>query len=403
MLHSWRHRLLLSPKNSRIMWAQHSPHSKHSSVWGWSLDQWSVECSTLSAAISCHLSHSDCFYSQLQSWRCAFYPRTTMAANRDIRMVSHARCASMNSNELNGIWIWLFSASISSLLRAPGVLVCAMSIMATSASIGFLGATLEPHLRQFNLSPVLLGKFDSVTIMNKLNSISFWFRCCLHHKWWILRTDSTNLGMAGWQMVESKSVSIDWQPPHYGCVLFDWPRVIFAHWIVSIAFLSVKNSNRNENIVKHSQEISNGSFRSDMPWFWHCRRIGCQFHRCTEDINVSEVTPTKIPFYLSPVSISFPNSKNGSPDNIETYGLVSGLWTSTFALGAFVGPSVSGLLYDSIGFREAVIFVVVLHAIVALIGFISILCDRTPQPYKEVTASEPLLKRQDSLFFNDKP
>lgn len=33
-----------------------------------------------------------------------------------------------------------------------------MSIMAASASIGFLGATLEPHLRIFDLTPVLLGK-----------------------------------------------------------------------------------------------------------------------------------------------------------------------------------------------------------------------------------------------------
>lgn len=49
------------------------------------------------------------------------------------------------------------SVSILSLLRVPGIAVSAISIMATSASIGFLGATLEPHLRQFDLSPVLLG------------------------------------------------------------------------------------------------------------------------------------------------------------------------------------------------------------------------------------------------------
>lgn len=49
---------------------------------------------------------------------------------------------------------------------------------------------------------------------------------------------------------------------------------------------------------------------------------------------------------------------HGLPDNIETYGLISGLWTSTFALGAFIGPSVSGALYDSIGFRESTIFVI---------------------------------------------
>ena len=50
--------------------------------------------------------------------------------------------------------------------------------------------------------------------------------------------------------------------------------------------------------------------------------------------------------------------KKGLPDTIETYGLISGLWTSTFALGAFIGPSVSGALYDSIGFRRATFFIV---------------------------------------------
>ena len=36
-------------------------------------------------------------------------------------------------------------------------MIASMSIIATSMSIGFLQATLEPHLRQFNLSPVVLG------------------------------------------------------------------------------------------------------------------------------------------------------------------------------------------------------------------------------------------------------
>lgn len=96
-------------------------------------------------------------------------------------------------------------------------------------------------------------------------------------------------------------------------------------------------------------------------------------------------------------------SRHGLPDSIATYGLVSGLWTSTFALGAFVGPSVSGLLYDSIGFRHAVIFIIVLHAIVALVGLITIMCERTPQPYKELNSNDSLLRSHDSLFFNDKP
>uniref|UniRef100_T1J6T1 Major facilitator superfamily (MFS) profile domain-containing protein n=1 Tax=Strigamia maritima TaxID=126957 RepID=T1J6T1_STRMM len=42
--------------------------------------------------------------------------------------------------------------------------------------------------------------------------------------------------------------------------------------------------------------------------------------------------------------------KYGFPDNIDTYGLVSGYWTSVFAFGAFIGPSVGGILLDVIGF-----------------------------------------------------
>ena len=37
---------------------------------------------------------------------------------------------------------------------------------------------------------------------------------------------------------------------------------------------------------------------------------------------------------------------HGFPDTIDTYGLISGLWTSVFAFGAFVGPTVGGILYD---------------------------------------------------------
>lgn len=36
-------------------------------------------------------------------------------------------------------------------------MVATASIIVTSMSIGFLQATMEPHLRQFDLSPVVLG------------------------------------------------------------------------------------------------------------------------------------------------------------------------------------------------------------------------------------------------------
>lgn len=90
--------------------------------------------------------------------------------------------------------------------------------------------------------------------------------------------------------------------------------------------------------------------------------------------------------------------RHGLPDNIDTYGLVSGLWTSTFALGAFFGPSISGYLYDSVGFRKAVLFIILLHFIVAAFVLITFILEKKPQPYKELDASEPLLKDHDRLF-----
>merc|ERR1712105_443174 len=40
----------------------------------------------------------------------------------------------------------------------------------------------------------------------------------------------------------------------------------------------------------------------------------------------------------------------GFPDDLSTYALISSIWTSSFALGAFIGPTLSGALYDSVGF-----------------------------------------------------
>ena len=50
-----------------------------------------------------------------------------------------------------------------------------------------------------------------------------------------------------------------------------------------------------------------------------------------------------------------------------------GLWTSVFALGAFVGPTLAGILFDAVGFPLATVFILVaeLAALVALfIGFL---------------------------------
>merc|ERR1719481_548260 len=64
--------------------------------------------------------------------------------------------------------------------------------------------------------------------------------------------------------------------------------------------------------------------------------------------------------------------KSGFPDTIDTYGLVSGLWTSVFAFGAFVGPTFGGILYDAITFRWA-IFLVIIAEFLSFVSIISYL------------------------------
>ncbi|CAL4152634.1 unnamed protein product [Meganyctiphanes norvegica] len=57
---------------------------------------------------------------------------------------------------------------------------------------------------------------------------------------------------------------------------------------------------------------------------------------------------------------------NGFPDNTETHGLVSGVFTSTFSLGLFVGSSAGGIALDYFGFRMGSIVPIVMLFTVAI-------------------------------------
>ncbi|KAA0200569.1 hypothetical protein HAZT_HAZT007637 [Hyalella azteca] len=60
----------------------------------------------------------------------------------------------------------------------------------------------------------------------------------------------------------------------------------------------------------------------------------------------------------------------GLPDDLTTYGLVSGLWNSSFALGAFIGPSIAGVMFDSVGFGWGTSIIALLHLFVAIVTIV---------------------------------
>jgi MFS family permease len=68
----------------------------------------------------------------------------------------------------------------------------------------------------------------------------------------------------------------------------------------------------------------------------------------------------------------------GFPDDVGTYGLVSGMWFSMMSLGCFVGSSVGGALTDNYSFQHGSYFVLFLQAFVAVwtIAFIIIFRNR---------------------------
>ena len=56
------------------------------------------------------------------------------------------------------------------------------------------------------------------------------------------------------------------------------------------------------------------------------------------EVNTKDDEDTKLLYTLLGFSDAHKSAiKCGFPDTIDTYGLVSGLWTSVFAFGAFVG------------------------------------------------------------------
>ena len=48
--------------------------------------------------------------------------------------------------------------------------------------------------------------------------------------------------------------------------------------------------------------------------------------------------------------------RGGFPENIGTYALISGLFTSLYSAGAFIGPSIGGVLTEHVSFCRASIF-----------------------------------------------
>ncbi|CAB3371824.1 Hypothetical predicted protein [Cloeon dipterum] len=83
--------------------------------------------------------------------------------------------------------------------------------------------------------------------------------------------------------------------------------------------------------------------------------------------------------------------EHGYDDDLETFGLMTALFSASYSLGSFVGPFVSGLLYNSLGFRASTYFVLLstLFALVTILAYVVVgaveMPPTAPEPGKEVS------------------
>ena len=220
--------------------------------------------------------------------------------------------------------------SVLTLLKQPRILLAAFTGLCGSISIGFLQATLEPHIRPLNLSPFHIG------LMFVLNGFSYaitaplWGRLC--DKW----------------LPERAATSI-------GALI-----VVVSFLLIGPSpLLPIKNS---LTLCIVSLIIHGLGFSAEL---------------------VATFSGSHKEALLA-----------GLPDDLSTYGLVSGLWASSFALGAFIGPTVAGVLYDTIGFGWGTTCVAFLHVLVV---FFTIICSC----FCRTSSIDDVENERSSLLRND--
>ncbi|XP_077561617.1 MFS-type transporter SLC18B1-like isoform X1 [Haemaphysalis longicornis] len=170
-----------------------------------------------------------------------------------------------------------------------GILLDAYCVFSTFLIIGFNAACLEPHLRQFNLEPYMVGL---VFVLNgTVYAATAWI--------WGRVVDVTG---------RAKELCILAGLLMCVCLLLVGPAPFLplstAVWTVMLALGIFGFASGGTNVCSFA-----GSFRDTL--------------------------------------------KRGFPDDLSTYGLVSSVFTASHSMGAFVGPTLGGYLLDTVGYRMA--------------------------------------------------
>ncbi|GIY24981.1 MFS-type transporter SLC18B1 [Caerostris darwini] len=216
-----------------------------------------------------------------------------------------------------------------SFLFDGGILSYTFSIITCLLFIGFNSATLEPHLRQFNLTPVVLGVIFVITGAIYAVTTPIWGKVC------DVGGNPLFINLSGSTMV---------------CVglLFIGPVPFLPFeatlWTV-IGSLVLIGFGLSAKLVSSFV----GALKSTI--------------------------------------------SRGFPDNLATYGMVSALFSTSCSIGAFVGPSIGGLLLDTTGYRMGTVVIFALEAAFLIILLVYLFMVALKKKDKEASEREALLPR----------
>lgn len=223
-------------------------------------------------------------------------------------------------------------------LADGGILSYTFSIISSLLFIGFNAATLEPHLRQFDLKPVVLGTIFVITGGIYAITTPIWGRICDKG------TDPLIIDVFGYTLTCAGILVIGPAPfipfkPTVGTIV--------GSLVVIGLGLSAKLVSSFVGALRNTAE-------------------------------------------------------RGFPDNLATYGMVSALVSTSCSIGAFIGPSIGGFLLENTGYKRGTVVVFALEVFFMFVLVAYMILRRIRRKNKEKKSSErdPLIRQSFSRTYS---
>lgn len=216
------------------------------------------------------------------------------------------------------------------ILRSPGIILDALSVVTSLTFIGYNAATLEPHLRQFELSVMTVGSIFIITGAIYAITTPLWGKLCKYLDTRLLCLLGCIFCLVGFIIIGPLPIiQVD---PSLGLIIIALVLIGIGTGVKLVAALV-------------------GSFRYS--------------------INVL-----------------------GMPDNKSTFGVCSSIYHTSTSIGAFLGPTLGGFLLERVQYRRGTYFlftfelVLILGLVIFLIRQFSLTSRGSYNEVEEVVAED---------------